>query len=151
MTQIYRICAAIHAKKLFASGRANRWNTAGKFVIYAAQSRALACLENVVHRSNIGVSPNFEVMIIEMDEDTSLHYTPLSSLPDQWYLASNYPVCQRIGDAWYDNQTSAVLVVPSSIINPESIYVINTKHPEFDANKIKLVGQEPFSFDPRIP
>ena len=49
--EIYRICLAKYASELVASGNPGRWNLRGQLVIYAAGSRALACLENVVHRS----------------------------------------------------------------------------------------------------
>jgi RES domain-containing protein len=151
MPQVYRICAAKYANTLFASSRPNRWNTNGKLVIYAAQSRALACLENVVHRSHIGTSVNFAVMVIDIDSAITVHSIPLNILPSNWYDISSYPFCQKLGDAWYNAQTSAVMAVPSSIIHTETVYVIHTLHPDFLMGKIKLVGQESFTFDPRIP
>ena len=150
MPQVYRICAKRYATTLFASGRPNRWNTNGKRVIYAAQSRALACLENVVHRSHVGTSLDFAVMVIYIVPSVIIHPVPLATLPAKWYETSRYPHCQQIGDAWYDKQTSAVMAVPSSIIHPETVFVIHTLHPDFLDGKIRLTGQESFSFDPRI-
>ena len=51
---VYRITKAKYAKELVASGFRNRWNEDGQFVIYTSDSRSLACLENLVHRSNSG-------------------------------------------------------------------------------------------------
>jgi RES domain-containing protein len=151
MAQVYRICLARYAQSLFASGRANRWNSEGKYVIYAAQSRALACLENLVHLSGLSPRANYGVMVIGIEADASTHVIPANTLPEQWHLATNYPLCQRIGDEWYNQQTSLVMVIPSSVIQMESIYVINTQHPQFNAGKVRLLHQENFDFDSRIP
>ena len=61
---VFRIALTKYAKILVASGRAARWNSNDVKVIYTANSRALACLENVVHRSKLGLSANFSLMQI---------------------------------------------------------------------------------------
>ena len=67
--EVYRICLAEYAKGLFASGARGRWNVKGSFVIYTAGSRALACLENVVHRSGEGLQSIFKVLVIHVPDD----------------------------------------------------------------------------------
>jgi RES domain-containing protein len=64
--RVFRISLSKWSNKLTASGYPGRWNSKGKYVIYTAGSRALACLENVVHRSGEGLNNNFKVMIIEI-------------------------------------------------------------------------------------
>ena len=56
---VYRITKTMYADRLVASGGAARWNSRGQFVIYTAATRALACLENVVHRSGEGLTAIF--------------------------------------------------------------------------------------------
>lgn len=145
---VYRICLAKFADDLFASGYRARWNYKDQFVIYTASSRALACLENVVHRSGEGLNEQFRVLVIDVPDDLLVEEITLNQLPRQWEKASRYAVCQPLGAAWYGARQSAVLRVPSSIIPQEYNYVLNSRHPEF--RRIQIVGREEFSFDARI-
>lgn len=61
---IYRICHSKWASELKASGNPARWNSKGKYVIYAAQSRSLAYLENLVHRGGLGKNELFNIVVI---------------------------------------------------------------------------------------
>jgi len=146
--EIYRICLTKYAGELVASGNPGRWNLRGQFVIYAAGSRALACLENVVHRSGEGLNSLFSVMRLEVPDDLAVEELNLAQLPPGWQPTSAYARCQPLGADWYRRQTSAVLRVPSSIIAHEHNYVLNTRHPNFA--RIRLAGREDFAFDPRI-
>ena len=62
---VYRIVLAKYANKLVASGRAARWNPNEVDMVCTASSRSLACLENVVHRNQVGLSQLFSVLTIE--------------------------------------------------------------------------------------
>ena len=145
---VYRICLAKWSKKLSASGYPARWNSKGKYVIYTASSRALACLENVVHRSGEGLNDNFKVMLIEIPKKVKIEEVKIDDLPDNWYEFEFYFDCQQIGDEWMSNSKTAVLKVPSSIITKEFNFLVNVNHIDF--KHIKLVGIEKFAFDPRI-
>ena len=146
--EIYRICLAKYASELIASGNPGRWNLRGQLVVYAAGSRALACLENVVHRSGEGLNSLFKVIRIEVPDTLSIEELTLAQMPPEWQLPRHYARCQPLGAAWYQRQTAVVLRVPSSIIAHEHNYVLNTRHPDF--GQVKLVGWEDFAFDPRI-
>ena len=146
--EIYRICLAKYAGELVASGNSGRWNERGQFVVYAAGSRALACLENVVHRSGEGLNNRFNVLRIDVPEELAIEELLLADLPPDWQPTSAYARCQPLGAAWYRRRATAVLRVPSSIIAHEYNYVLNTRHPDFA--QIRLVGREEFAFDPRI-
>ncbi|GGG50733.1 RES family NAD+ phosphorylase [Hymenobacter glacieicola] len=145
---VYRICLARYADDLFASGYRARWNYKDQFVIYTASSRALACLENVVHRSGEGLNDQFRVLVIDVPDDLLVEEISLAQLPKNWEKASRYALCQPLGAAWYTARQSAVLRVPSSIIPQEHNYVLHSRHPEF--KRIQIVGREEFSFDARI-
>ena len=146
--EIYRICLAKYAGELVASGNPGRWNLRGQLVIYAAGSRALACLENVVHRSGEGLNSLFKVIRIDIPDALPIAELPLDQMPPEWQLPRHYARCQPLGAAWYQRQTEAVLRVPSSIIAHEHNYVLNTRHPDF--GQIRIAGREDFEFDPRI-
>lgn len=146
--KVYRICLAKWATKLTASGYPARWNSKGRFVLYTAGSRALACLENVVHRSSEGLGGRFKVMLIEIPEHLEIEEIKLGDLEEEWFSFESFYYCQSIGNDWIDNGKSAVLKVPSVIVPNESNYIINIQHPDF--NQIKLTSTEDFNFDPRI-
>jgi RES domain-containing protein len=146
--EVYRICLEEYSRDLYASGLRGRWNFKGSFVIYTAGSRALACLENVVHRSGEGLQSIFKVVVIHVPEDLARERVAADQLPAQWHKTKNYALCQPLGEAWYQRRQSAILQVPSSIIPNEYNYILNTRHPDFKA--IRIVRWEDFDFDPRI-
>ncbi|AHJ97741.1 RES domain protein [Hymenobacter swuensis DY53] len=89
---VYRICLAKYADDLFASGYRARWNFKDQFVIYTAATRALACLENVVHRSGEGLTDQFRVLVIEVPDDVLIEEITPTQLPVNWEKASRYAV-----------------------------------------------------------
>ncbi|RYY54166.1 MAG: RES domain-containing protein [Chitinophagaceae bacterium] len=146
--EAYRITLEKYAKSLVASGIPARWNSRDINVIYAAGSRALACLENVVHRNSLGSSHYFKTVRILVPDNLVMEEILLSDLDTDWMDYRHYPYTQGIGDAWVVAQSSAVLRVPSAIIPAEYNYLINPLHRDF--RKIKHNGVEPFYFDKRI-
>jgi len=146
--EVFRISAPRYAQRLTASGVANRWNTAGQYIIYTAATASLACLENVVHRGAEGLQAPFKLMRLDIPDQLLIEEVPASLLPTDWQQVTSYPQCQEIGSAWYQLRRSAVLKVPSAIITSESNYLINTSHSDFE--QVTLLGIEDFIFDPRI-
>jgi len=145
---VYRISLAKWAGHLTASGRAARWNSNGHFMIYAASTRALACLENLVHRRSIGSDHLFEVTLIEIPDDLKIKKIDKEKLPANWQEYIHYPSCQAIGDAWLKENKTAVLRAPSAIITEEFNYLLNPQHPDF--SRIKAHAGEKFMFDKRL-
>ena len=146
--EVYRIVFKKWAKKITASGNAARWNSQGNKMIYSAASRALACLENIVHRRGRGLNEQFKVMVIEIPPTLKISSIEISSLPDNWFEIQQYPICQHLGDQWLHGRSSAVLRVPSAIVFNEFNYLLNPEHKDF--KKIKLKRLENFKFDPRV-
>ena len=146
--EVYRIGLAKYAGALVASGNSGRRNLRGQLVVYAAGSRALACLKNVVHRSGEGLNNLFNVIRVDIPDSLAFEELTLDQMPPEWQLPRHYARCQPLGAAWYQRQTAAVLRVPSSIIAHEHNCVLNTRHPDF--GQIRIVGWEEFAFDPRL-
>ncbi|ARK12435.1 RES family NAD+ phosphorylase [Fibrella sp. ES10-3-2-2] len=146
--EVYRITQALYTDRLVASGGAARWNARGRFVIYTAGSRALACLENVVHRSGEGLQDLFRVMVIDVPDTLPVETITLADLPPDWSDYQNYDVCQQRGEMWLLRGASPVLRVPSAIVTQEWNYLLNPAHPQFST--IELVRTEAFAFDPRL-
>jgi len=145
---VYRIALARYAGKLKASGRAARWNPNDVEMIYMASSRSLACLENVVHRSPIGLTELFNVMTIECPGHIRKEIIELDTLPANWTDFDQMSKTQRIGEKWIRENRSAILQVPSSIVHEEVNYLLNPNHPDFKL--IKLIKTLLFVFDDRI-
>lgn len=131
-----------------ASGYPARWNSKGRHVLYTAGTRALACLENVVHRSGEGLNGAFKVMLVEIPEIIRVEVLDVEQLPKNWHEYETYSYCQKIGNSWLDRAEAAVLKVPSAIIPREFNYLINVNHVDF--KRINQIGLEDFKFDPRI-
>lgn len=144
---VYRIVLEKYAL-LAASGFEARWNSNGNKVIYTSSSRALACLENVVHRSGEGLHDNFRTLVIDIPNTERIEKITEKDLPKNWQQYAMEYLCRRIGDDWFYRQDSLILQVPSSIIPNEVNYLINAQHKNF--KKVKLKNIEPFLFDTRI-
>src|SRR4051794_27144446 len=146
--QVYRITLEKYSHSLVASGNPARWNSKDVKLIYTASSRALACLENVVHRSSLGLRSLFRTMVIEIPDRLPITTLNKEELPLDWHLFQQFPSTQVLGDAWTSKKETAILKVPSAIIAEECNYLLNPLHMDFQ--NIKLVRIEPFEFDPRI-
>lgn len=145
---VYRIVTANRAQSLQAPGIPGRWNQSGTFVIYASNSRSLACLENLVHRSASELSFHFLCMVIEIPGHVKIEEARIKNLKSDWFTPEHYTACQTTGYKWAISGRSAVLKVPSAIVHQEYNFVIHTEHPDFKS--IRLKSTEEFWFDPRL-
>jgi len=148
--EVYRITAAKYGKKLSASGAPNRWNGENQYVIYAAESRALAALEMVAHRSSKMRKDNFKILAISLpDSRKYFEEMPLDELPLNWKTMKAYNQLQRLGEEWYRSKRKLVLRVPSVLVDGEYNYVINTNHPDFEKH-VTLETVNDFEWDNRL-
>lgn len=145
---VYRITTEEWCASLQASGNVARWNAKGRFVIYTAGSRALACLENLVHRSGEWQGKMYKVMLIEIPDNIKIDNIEEEDLKKNWERIDNFYYCQTKAGKCLNEGTAAVLKVPSVIIKKEYNYLINPQHPDFKL--IKLTGVEDFNFDLRF-
>lgn len=142
---IYRITLTKFSIKLVASGYPARWNSKDVKMIYTAQSRALACLENIVHRNSKGLQKNFRVMQISVPDDITLTEINEKELIPRWKEFTKMPYTQSLGDKWVREAKSCILKVPSAIINGDANYLLNPEHSDY--NRIQLLNTEPFDFE----
>ena len=149
--ELFRISTAKRARSLSASGKENRWNKSGQFVIYAGTSRSLSTLELIVHSNKIEPAVPFKVMIIAIpDDDRLIKAVSIDELPANWRSVSAYGSLQNLGSLWYENNESLFLKVPSAVIPPEFSYLINIKHPDYNDTNVKLVKTEKYFWDERL-
>jgi len=148
--EVFRITHKKWSKHLTASGFPARWNSGGVFIVYTAESRALACLENVVHKGSADFLIPFIIMNILIPDDIKILEISTKDLPPNWSKSGDlgYRKCRPIGDNWIRKAESAILKVPSAIVPKESNYLLNPNHPDF--SKIAIISEESFIFDDRI-
>lgn len=147
--EIFRITDVNFANNLSGSGCRARWNSKGIKMLYFAESLALACLENAVHRTQVDLNNiNFAMVTVHVPNDYSV--IDANSLPMGWDQISpaGINICQQIGDNWIKSNSSLILKVPSVIISGEYNFLVNPNHA--DISKLKIVDIKPFTFDSRI-
>jgi RES domain-containing protein len=149
---VYRISQTRYASSLVAPGIAGRWNSFGQKVLYTGGTLALSCLEVLVHRSGASIAAgDFSTAIINIEEAVKIEEITIDELvkqDPQWFLVENYVTTQAIGDRWLTSGTSAILKVPSAIIDLEHNYLINPNHPDF--SKVHIAKVTKFTFDRRL-
>lgn len=126
-----------------------RWNSLNTYLVYTAESRALATLEVSVHLDLIEDLPTDRFYVeIEIPDDVEILEIPIDKLPENWDSKPPILETQYIGDDFVTQKKAAVLKVPSAIVPPEYNYLINPNHP--DAQKIKVISTLKLQFDARF-
>jgi RES domain-containing protein len=124
-----------------------RWNSPRKRVLYAAQTYAGALLEILVH-ANLGVLPKTHSAIeIHIPDDLPREALAASAL--EGWAAEDLIASRSFGDRWIEERRSAVLLVPSVVLQGKEVNVlINPDHPDFA--RIRATAPEPVLWDPRL-
>lgn len=149
--EVFKIAASKYSEQLTASGRPNRWNKKGEFVIYTSSTRSLASLELIVHRGSIKPTLDHEVMILSLPDDSNFQIAvQTKNLPKDLKNLSAYNKIQKIGSQWYQEEQSLILKVPSAVIHYEFNHIINTMHSDFE-KYVQLVRTECYFWDERLP
>lgn len=126
-----------------------RWNSRNTYLVYAAESRALATLEVSVHLDLSEDLPTDRFYVeIDIPDDLEILELSIDDLPENGDAKPPILETQLIGDDFVISNDAAVLKVPSAIVPPEFNYLINPNHP--DANKITVHSKTPLTFDPRL-
>jgi RES domain-containing protein len=124
-----------------------RWNSPGVRMVYTSESLALAALEMLTHLGKSDLLASYSHCAAHFD-DSLITSLDRSLLPANWRSYPAPPELQVLGDAWAAAATSAVLEVPSVLIETESNYLINPLHPDFGS--VTIDSAEPFTFDTRL-
>lgn len=74
----YRITHKDYSHTHFASGMEGCWNSAGKKVLYCAESIALAFSESMIRRQGVGFNMLFKILIIEIPDDLPIETIQLT-------------------------------------------------------------------------
>ena len=109
-----------------------RWNTRGTPLVYASSTRALACLETVVHLGGgLALPLNRYLVCLEVPADVWAARTVLDAAAHVgWDALPPGRVSIAWGTAWAQAGASCLAEVPSVIVPEESNLLINPRHPE---------------------
>lgn len=127
-----------------------RWNEKGVAVVYAAENRALACLETLVHLAAGGLPFNRYLVEVAIPDPvwSAARVEAAASLPVGWDAAPAGRASISLGTAWLRGGQSAVLVIPSAIVPEECCVLVNPRHP--DSAQITATKVRRWLYDPRL-
>lgn len=151
LTTAWRIVKRRHIDTAFSGEGARRfggrWNRVGTPVAYAAESRALAALEVLVHLDPSERLQLFALVPVRF-ADALVEVVSEEELPNSWDAPMAPPEAAAFGTRWAEERRSAVLRVPSVVVPGEWNYLINPLHDGFA--HLSIGPQEPFAFDKRL-
>ncbi|WP_419730484.1 RES family NAD+ phosphorylase [Lichenicola sp.] len=130
-----------------AGGRWNRQDTA---VVYASETRSLACLETLVHLNAGGLPMNRYLVEVAIPGDIwdAREERNAASLPVGWDAEPASLTSIEFGTGWLESARTAVLVIPSAIVPEEMNVLINPAHPASASIGARKVRR--WTYDPRI-
>jgi len=146
----WRITKAQYAAQAFDGEGARlaggRWTSPGHPVVYTAEHAALAALEMLVHL-DAAARPAYVLIPCTFPSDLVLRLDR-RRLPAAWRSYPAPSALPQLGDAWIKSRASAVLDVPSAVIEMQSNYLLNPAHADFV--KVRIGTPGPFDFDSRL-
>ena len=125
----------------------SRWISPGQYVVHAAESYALAVLENLVHWQTSNVPTNLVSVAADIPDEIGQEEIDRRHLPA--HGDNHYALFREIGDDWYRRGETAVLWVPSVISPVETNILVNQTHEDF--GNIVVHQPTPARVDPRLP
>lgn len=127
-----------------------RWNERGVPMVYASETRALACLETVVHLTAGGLPFNRYLVAVSVPDDiwTDAQTESAASVPVGWDAEPAGRASIKFGTEWARSGRTALLVVPSAIVAEESNILINPRHA--DSSRITASKVRKWLHDPRF-
>ena len=128
-----------------AKRTSGRWHEAGAEVIYASENYSTAMLEKLVHWNGT-LPPNQHYIEITIPKGTSYAVVAAQTFPE--CFSSDGEAARRLGRRWYEENPSAILVVPSVVARMERNIVINCRHPDFRGIRVGL--ETPVWWDRRL-
>ena len=116
-------------------------------MVYTAESRSLAALEVLVHSEDTRMLAAIRWATIRVRIEDGLIEIP-QSLPADWRRLPAPASTRDLGSRWVAEGRSAVLRVPSAVVEGEFNCLLNPRHPDFA--RLEFAPPQSFSFDPRL-
>ena len=133
-----------------AASKGARWNFAGELVTYAATSISLAAWETRAHLGRGAKLPwNRYLVRIDVPDDVWAAREVLARPPPVgWDAIPEGRVSRAEGSAWLASGRTALLAVPSVIVEEEDNVLVNPAHP--DSARIAAAKVRRFVYDHRV-
>jgi RES domain-containing protein len=133
-----------------AKATGGRWNETGIAMVYASETRALACLETIVHLNAGGLPFNRYLVELTIPDEVwgNAQVATANGLRVGWDAEPAGLVSIQFGTAWVRAGGSALLLVPSVIVPEECNVLVNPAHA--DSARITSVKQRKWLYDPRL-
>ena len=151
MIRAWRLVASKYVDRIFSGGGAyrhgGRWNSPGRAVVYLSEHLSLSALELLVHRVRMHMLSGYKYMWVDIPDEL-IFPVNTTELPADWNVVPAPPSTKQLGDRWYDQGSSPVLRVPSTVIQTEQNFVVNPLHPQF--KELKVGDVRDFRFDERL-
>ncbi len=129
-----------------ASGRENRWNSAGQAALYLSEHFSTALLESLVHSGGTPVPSH--AAWAEIEHGVSVEELDPATCPG-WDDPNDQSAARAVGSKWFNEGRTACLIVPSVPGRPfERNLVVNAVHPL--STKIVWDDTVNVPWDPRL-
>lgn len=150
MIVVWRLLTARFARTAFSGEGARlyggRWNRKGVALVYTAGSQSLAMLEMLVQDEPLRA--RYVMIPASVPKNLKIERVDPEQLPANWRDPAAREQLLTMGTDWIKRGSSAILAVPSSVIPPETNYLLNPQHPSFA--KIEVGQEQPFVTDLRL-
>lgn len=147
---LYRIAREKYARDLSGNGgllSSGRWHNRVP-VIYASLNSSTCILEKLVHLVPGEIHHDLMMISLEAPENMSSEKLEVEQLPPDWKNYPGPPLLQRIGNAWLQGRSAALLYVPSAIDPMADNVLLNPLHK--DSGRITIKDIIPFRYDERF-
>ncbi len=111
-----------------------RWHSAGRPILYAAETTAGALLEILAHLDFEDLPDDYQLIEIVGFEKASIETVEEASLPNNW--RADLATTRKIGDDWLASGRSLLLSVPSALEPLTSNWLINPRHEDVATTRI---------------
>jgi RES domain-containing protein len=125
-----------------------RWNRPGSALLYCASNISLAVLETFIHLGAGGLPLNRYLVELAIPDDVWDRAIVLHAPPVGWDAIPTGKVSLDEGDRWLKANRSALLIVPSVIVQEEWNVLVNPMHADAAAIAARKVRK--WTYDPRL-
>ncbi|RYE77421.1 MAG: RES domain-containing protein [Oxalobacteraceae bacterium] len=125
-----------------------RWNRPGSALLYCASNISLAVLETFIHLGAGGLPLNRYLVELAIPDDVWERAIVLHAPPVGWDAIPTGKVSLDEGDRWLKANRSALLIVPSVIVQEEWNVLVNPMHADAAAIAARKVRK--WTYDPRL-
>jgi RES domain-containing protein len=126
-----------------------RWNPENIPAVYGSEHLSLAVLEFRVNQAAYDPEDGYVYFPFEFDEVlVEVVNDPPNGWKERFTSDGSKTLAQSFGERWALESRSAVLSVPSSVLEVERNFVLNPRHPNFP--KIRISAPTEISLDPRL-